>query len=83
MRLALGDPTAAQHVYKVSTVTSDLRWAGTDANVTLQIFGSKADSGPQKLANSHNDFERARTDDFFIKLQDLGCVLKGGGGGEG
>ena len=37
------------------------------------MFGTKGDSGPQKLANSHNDFERGHTDEFFLKLPDLGC----------
>ncbi len=43
--------------------TSDIRGAGTDANVTLVITGTlegqTKDSGPHKLDNSTNNFERA------------------------
>lgn len=40
--------------------TSDLRGAGTDANVTMTLFGDKGDSGDRKLDSSQNDFERGK-----------------------
>ena len=34
---------------QVEVKTSDVRGAGTDANVTVQAFGLKGDTGQQKL----------------------------------
>ena len=34
-----------RNVYLVNVQTSDIKYAGTDANVFLQIFGDKNDSG--------------------------------------
>ena len=48
-------------------VTSDVRGAGTDADVSMVMHGSKGDVGPLKLDNSANNFERGQTDTFFIK----------------
>ena len=31
--------------YNVTVVTSDIRGAGTDSNVYIQLFGNKNDSG--------------------------------------
>ena len=42
-----GDETKCK--YKVEVKTSDVRGAGTDADVTLQVFGLKGDTGVQKL----------------------------------
>lgn len=40
--------------------TSDLRGAGTDADVFLTIYGAKGDTGESKLDNSTNNFERGQ-----------------------
>ncbi len=37
--------TALTTTYNISVVTSDIRGAGTDANVYIQLFGDKNDSG--------------------------------------
>lgn len=61
---------------QVRVKTSDLRGAGTDANVEMSMYGeyegARRESGPHKLDNSANNFERAMTDDFAIKTRDLG-----------
>jgi hypothetical protein len=54
--------------YEVRVATSDLRGAGTDADVSITLFGDRGDSGPLALASSANDFERGRTDTFFVKV---------------
>ena len=36
------------------------------------VFGTKGDTGTQVLANSSNNFERNRTDTFFISEPDIG-----------
>jgi hypothetical protein len=54
-----GAEEAKPHRYKVQVWTSDKRGAGTDANVTLRIKATSGrDSGPLKLDNSKNNFER-------------------------
>ena len=41
--------------------TSDIRGAGTDANVTIILFGSSGiDTGKIKLDSNKNDFERGQ-----------------------
>lgn len=36
---------AITNTYNITVVTSDIRGAGTDANVYIQLFGEKQDSG--------------------------------------
>lgn len=60
-------------------VTSDLRGAGTNANVYIQLFGEKNDSGkiPLELSKTNRDkFERGQTDVFEIKEADVGDIRK-------
>jgi hypothetical protein len=40
----------------VAVTTSDVRGAGTDANVALVLYGEKGDTGERKLESSANDF---------------------------
>lgn len=49
-----------EFIYLVHTYTGDKRGAGTDANVTVTIFGHDGDSGEHKLDNARNNFERAK-----------------------
>lgn len=46
--------------YRVITHTSDLRGAGTDADVCMQLFGDKGDTGERKLDTSTNNFEKGQ-----------------------
>jgi hypothetical protein len=55
-----GGGGAAVVTYKVVVTTSDIRGAGTDADVTLVLYGSQGDSGEQRLESSANDFERGK-----------------------
>jgi hypothetical protein len=45
--------------------------AGTDANITLTLFGSlggaTTDSGPRRLESSANDFERGAANSFLLR----------------
>jgi hypothetical protein len=43
--------------YAIQTFTSDLRGAGTDANVTCVIFGDKGQTPVLVLSNHKNNFE--------------------------
>ena len=51
-------PENGRCVYRVVTKTSDLRGAGTDADVAMTLYGDKGDTGERKLDNSKNNFER-------------------------
>lgn len=54
-----GDGSAPPVVnYEVVVYTSDLRGAGTDANVSLSLHGAAGETSDQKLDNSANNFER-------------------------
>lgn len=52
-----GVATAAV-TYKVVTVTSEIRGADTDANVSIVLHGSRRDSKRHALATGPRDFER-------------------------
>ncbi|PAA79474.1 hypothetical protein BOX15_Mlig008366g2 [Macrostomum lignano] len=61
--------------YNVSVKTGDVSGAGTDANVFLNIFGDKGETGERQLKASEaafNKFERNRTDLFRIESPDIG-----------
>ena len=66
--------------YTVKVTTSDLRGAGTDANVFCIIFGEHGDSGELKLDQSEtyvDKFERGHTDVFVLPhLLHLGRLSK-------
>ena len=59
-----------------STVTTgDVDCAGTDANVYINILGSKGETGRIKLAKSQtflNKFERGHVDIFQLETMDIG-----------
>jgi len=67
----LHTPGAVQ--YTVEVHTGDVKYAGTDANVTIQIFGGAGDTGTRQLQNKwKNDFERGHVDIFAVEAADLG-----------
>ena len=68
------DAADPQHLYAVTIVTSDIKGAGTDADVTLSFMGSKGSSGEHRLDDSKNNFERGMVDSFQIKCQDVGVI---------
>lgn len=57
---AAGAPAAGRVNFRVAVTTSDVRGAGTDANVALVLYGEKGDTGERKLESSANDFERGK-----------------------
>uniref|UniRef100_A0A6B2KWS8 PLAT domain-containing protein n=1 Tax=Arcella intermedia TaxID=1963864 RepID=A0A6B2KWS8_9EUKA len=76
--LAPGEGDASgQSLYQVSVVTGNIRGAGTDANVFIEVFGKKGKSRKQVLDNSENNFEKGKTDVFVLKGgNDLGELTK-------
>ena len=62
---------------KVTTKTSDIMNAGTDANVWIKLFGDAGDSGDLKLSKSEtnvNKFERNKEDVFHLSAPFVGKV---------
>jgi hypothetical protein len=54
--------------YRITTLTSDIRGAGTDANVSIELHGTKGFVGATRLENKHNNFERGQKDEFEVRL---------------
>lgn len=46
--------------------TSDVKGAGTDAQVFLQIYGEKGKSDEIKLENNSDSFEQGQVDKFMV-----------------
>jgi len=68
------DPRESSTDYEIQICTSDIRGAGTDATVSLRLYGSSRDSSWLRLDNGNNidPFERGMTDTFKISCQNLG-----------
>jgi hypothetical protein len=63
--------------YNIKVKTGDVRNAGTDARVKIQLFGEKGTTDYRHLKNSDNTFnkfERNRLDEFRIEAEDIGKV---------
>ncbi|KAJ8050342.1 Lipoxygenase-likey domain-containing protein 1 [Holothuria leucospilota] len=62
--------------YIIHVFTGKKRGAGTDANVSITIFGEGGDSGERRLKSSKNNFERGQEDQFAIESYPLGPLKK-------
>ena len=58
--------------YTLKVYTSDVRGAGTDDDIFIQLWGDKSHTAPLKLDTSANNFERNMTDVFNPKAADVG-----------
>ncbi|XP_062333408.1 lipoxygenase homology domain-containing protein 1-like [Osmerus eperlanus] len=56
--------------------TSDVKGAGTDAQVFLQIYGENGKSDEIKLENNSDSFEQAQLDRFMVEMPDIGRLRK-------
>jgi hypothetical protein len=63
-------------VYEVKVLTGDRRGAGTDANVSIVLYGETGNSGRPKVLQSSANFERGATDVFGVESADLGTLTK-------
>ena len=57
--------------YQVEVYTGDEFQSGTDATVTLQLFGERGDTGPRRLMNSKTSadkFESGAVSTSWLKL---------------
>lgn len=63
--------------YEVIVYTGDVSGAGTNANVSITVFGEHGDSGKRPLKQSFkNLFEKNQIDKFTIECLDLGELHK-------
>ncbi|XP_011477254.1 lipoxygenase homology domain-containing protein 1-like [Oryzias latipes] len=63
--------------YEVIVITSDVKGAGTDSNVSITIYGVNGDSGKRELRKKfRNLFERGHTDAFVLEMLELGDLLR-------
>lgn len=69
---SFNDPRSVRSTYTITTFTSDLKGAGTDANVFIILYGDISSSSRQKLLASYNSFDRGSIDTFTLELHDLG-----------
>ncbi|XP_039606557.1 lipoxygenase homology domain-containing protein 1-like [Polypterus senegalus] len=65
-----------KHPWSLWIWTSDIKNAGTDANILLQIYGDKGKSDEMRLDNNSDNFETGQTDKFTVELPDLGNLFK-------
>ena len=56
----------AENVWSVCIWTSDVRGSGTDASVSLQIYGDKGKSDVITLQNEDDNFEQGEVDKFKV-----------------
>ncbi|CAK8676643.1 unnamed protein product [Clavelina lepadiformis] len=56
--------------------TTDVRNAGTDANVFMQIYGEKGKSDQIPLNNETDNFESGQKDTFKVGFADVGRIYK-------
>ncbi|XP_075267211.1 lipoxygenase homology domain-containing protein 1 [Opisthocomus hoazin] len=62
--------------YEVSVVTGEMRAAGTNAKVFMQIYGETGKTELIILENRSNNFERGATDIFKREAADVGKIYK-------
>ncbi len=60
--------------YRVDLKTGDLKNAGTDARVYMQLVGAGRDGRRCRLDNSADNFERGQLDRFDVDYEDVGWV---------
>ena len=63
--------------YQIEVHTGDERWAGTNADVFIQIYGADKKKTEQKTLNDRSDnFERGSIDTFKLEDIDVGEISK-------
>uniref|UniRef100_A0A3Q0R7C3 Lipoxygenase homology PLAT domains 1 n=1 Tax=Amphilophus citrinellus TaxID=61819 RepID=A0A3Q0R7C3_AMPCI len=66
-----------KHPWSLWIWTSDLPGAGTDAEISFQVYGEKGKSDEIRLDNKTDNFEQGQVDRFMqVELPDLGKLTK-------
>src|SRR5438876_260112 len=61
--------------YKIQVKTGDMKFAGTDADVCIELQGTKARTPALNLDNEKNNFEQSNWDDFHVDSVDIGDLI--------
>jgi hypothetical protein len=74
------NPETGKRIYYISVITnSQLKLAGTDARVFIEIIGTKCNSGIHRLHNpkakSKKEFARGKTSHFHVKNKKINAFL--------
>lgn len=56
--------------------TSNVKSAGTDANVGICLYGKKGKTSEIKLDNKGDNFEKGQIDHFKVNLEEVGTPYK-------
>src|SRR4051812_33686748 len=57
--------------YKVTTYTGNVLFAGTDARVTVKLFGTSGESDPTDLPTEEGDMEMGNVNSYDINAPDI------------
>ncbi|XP_062503862.1 lipoxygenase homology domain-containing protein 1-like isoform X2 [Corticium candelabrum] len=66
----------AKNVWFVCVWTTDIRGAGTDAQVMIQVYGDVGTTDVVLLGNETDNFEQGEVDKFKVELSDIGTPYK-------
>ncbi|GAB0202568.1 lipoxygenasey domain-containing protein 1 [Grus japonensis] len=72
----MGSALASVNKYVVRVFTGEVSGSGTDADVFINIFGEKGDTGVRKLDNDKDNFEKGAEDKFTLDAPNLGRLRK-------
>ena len=62
--------------YQIEVYTGDERFAGTNANVFIQIYGVETKTEQKTLNDRSDNFERGKMDQFKLEDVDVGEIQK-------
>ena len=62
--------------YQIEVYTGDERFAGTNANVFIQIYGMETKTEQKTLNDRSDNFERGKMDQFKLEDVDVGEIQK-------
>ncbi|KAM7415994.1 hypothetical protein PAMA_018188 [Pampus argenteus] len=65
-----------KHPWSLWIWTSDLPNAGSDADISFQVYGEKGKSDEIRLDNKTDNFEQGQVDRFMVELPDFGKLIK-------
>jgi hypothetical protein len=75
-RLLLPGASYVRQRYTITTATSDLRGAGSSANVWVVLHGSLATTSRHVLSGGASDFERGAVNHFVLEDKEVGQLLQ-------
>lgn len=59
---------SSEHPWSLWLWTSDFPNAGTDADISFQVYGEKGKSDELRLDNKTDNFEQGQVDRFIVSL---------------